>query len=194
MSFKKPRIKPLYLENVKIIWKNFEGRKEMYNAKGNRNFAIIIPEEDVEVLTEQGWNIKKLKKKEGFEDTPDTYIIKVKINMDSQFPPKIHTIIPDPRDNNTLVKNMLDEDSMKILDFSDIKSSDIIVRGNYYDVNGHQGFTPYLDTIYANLEMDSFDFKYRNAVDKFPEIIPVNEDSDYDPDIPPIYEEDLDVE
>ena len=49
----------IVMENARLIFRNFEGREEKYNRKGDRNFGLVI--EDVEVaeqLIADGWNVK----------------------------------------------------------------------------------------------------------------------------------------
>jgi hypothetical protein len=57
---------------IKIAFRNFEGREDVYNPKGARNFAIIFERPEVaQKLIDDGWNIKFLKPRdEGDEPTP----------------------------------------------------------------------------------------------------------------------------
>lgn len=38
----------IVMENARLIFRNFEGREEQYNRKGDRNFGLVI--EDAEVV------------------------------------------------------------------------------------------------------------------------------------------------
>ena len=56
----------LQLENVQILFKNFNGTKGQFNEAGNRNFSILIDDMDLaERLIAQGWALKPLKDDEG---------------------------------------------------------------------------------------------------------------------------------
>ena len=75
----------LQINNARICFRNFRGEETMYNAKGNRNFALIIPDEEMaEALKNDvnqygaGWNVKiKAPREEG--ESPFMYLpIKIK--------------------------------------------------------------------------------------------------------------------
>ena len=49
----------LQIDDARITYKNFEGRGDKYNRQGDRNFVLIIPEENMaQELINQGWNVK----------------------------------------------------------------------------------------------------------------------------------------
>lgn len=77
----------LQIDNAHIAFKNFEGRETQYNRKGDRNFSLIIPDQEVcDALMEdkneygKGWNVKiKPPREEG--DEPFMHMkVKVKFN------------------------------------------------------------------------------------------------------------------
>ena len=37
----------LQIDDARIAYKNFEGRGDKYNRQGDRNFVLIIPEENI---------------------------------------------------------------------------------------------------------------------------------------------------
>lgn len=66
--------------NASIIWRNFRGETSMYNANGNRSFAILIKDPDIaQELIDEGYSLKVLKKKDVNDD--DAWALKVKVKI-----------------------------------------------------------------------------------------------------------------
>ena len=71
----------LEIEDARIIFRNFAGLGSKYNREGDRNFAVIIPNEDIkDQLVADGWTVKiKPPREEG--DEPFMYLpVKIKFN------------------------------------------------------------------------------------------------------------------
>ena len=54
----------LLLEDAEILggrFRNFRGEAGRFNAEGDRSFCVIVPNELVPTLVDEGWNIKPLK-------------------------------------------------------------------------------------------------------------------------------------
>ena len=45
------------MENVRIGFKNFEGREGPYNRKGERDFVVFLDSEFAKQLESEGWKI-----------------------------------------------------------------------------------------------------------------------------------------
>ena len=71
----------LEIENARIIYRNFEGLASKYNREGDRNFAVIIPDDDIcQELINNGWNVK-IKPPRDEDDSPFMFLpVKVKFN------------------------------------------------------------------------------------------------------------------
>ena len=49
----------LEIEDARIIYRNFEGVASKFNREGDRNFAVIVPNDEIkDILVEAGWNVK----------------------------------------------------------------------------------------------------------------------------------------
>lgn len=148
----------IIMENAHIIFKNFSGRKSEYNREGDRNFNVIIPDEQYALrLQEDGWNVR-VKPPRGEGDTPE-YRLAVSVNFKSYRPPKI-VLISHGR------QQLLDEETVGILDQADISKIDLSIRPYNWEGNGRSGVKAYLKTMYATLEEDEFEAKY--ASEQYP--------------------------
>lgn len=137
----------LQIDDARIIYRNFAGRGDKYNREGDRNFAVVIPEEEMAAqLTDLGWNVKiKPAREEG--DMPFMFLpVKVKFNGRG---PNVY--LQTGRN-----KNRLDEESVGILDDIDIVSVNLDIRPYDWDVNGKSGRTAYLQAIEVIQDVDRF--------------------------------------
>ena len=149
-----PEPKTFLIEDAEIIFRNIAGNENMYNVKGDRNFNVVIPPELVDVLAADGWNVRTLKKAE--ETDPDRFVVEVKVSFKYK-PPLIMLITSKKR-------TPLDESSVDVLDYSDIKTVDLICNGFEWDVNGKQGTKAYLKSMYVTLEEDELARKYADVL------------------------------
>lgn len=155
----------LEINDARIIFRNFRGEGSMYNDEGNRNFAVVIPNEEIKDAlindTNQygvGWNVRiKPPRMDGEE--PYMYLT-VKVKYSDRSKPKAY-LITNGR------KKELTEETIHILDDIDIRSVDLDIRA--YD--GESKFGPfraaYLQAIYVVQEVDRF--KARFAEEEGPE-------------------------
>lgn len=137
----------LQIDDARIIYRNFAGRGDKYNREGDRNFAVVIPDEEMaDELTNLGWNVKiKPPREDG--DTPFMFLpVKVKFNDRG---PNVYL-----KTGN--VQNKLDEESVGLLDNIDIIGVDLDIRPFDWDVNGKQGRTAYLQSIRVIQDVDRF--------------------------------------
>ena len=144
---------PLTIEDARIIWRNFEGRKTQYNALGQRNFAVVIPAEDVDAMKADGWNVKTKEPNPEYPDQEPLSTLAVKVNFSGARPPRIVVIAGEDRQE-------LDEDTVSMLDRVQIEKVDLIINPSYYDVQGRQGYSAYLRSIYVTIVQDELEKKY----------------------------------
>lgn len=146
----------LQIDDARIAYKNFEGRGDKYNRQGDRNFVLIIPEENMaQELISQGWNVKiKPSRDEG--DTPFMYLpVKVKFTDRG---PNVYLVSGSAR-------NKLDEESVGMLDNIDIASIDMDIRPYDWEVNGKTGRTAYLHAMSVVQNIDRFAAKWQQHLD-----------------------------
>jgi len=140
------------LEDVRIIFRNFQGREGMYNRKGDRNFAVLLPKDVADAMARDGWNVKLLKaREEGEEDQP---YISVTVGFKGR-PPTIK-VISDTTGRTT----ELDEEGVDILDWVDIAQVDLIIRPYDWEVSGNTGRKAYLQSLYMTIIEDPLQVKY----------------------------------
>ncbi len=155
-------VETLTFENVKIIFKNFSGKKTEYNAAGKRNFCVLIEDDDLAMhLKMDGWNVKDLKPYN--EDDTIKHYIQVNVNYDKK-PPIIFTII---KRKNKKIKTQLDENSVSTLDMCDIISADLSITPYNWNINGKEGVKGYLKSGYFIIDEDQFADKYADPDEEY---------------------------
>lgn len=149
--------KEFMVEDAQIIFRNFEGKEDQFNSKGDRNFAVLLDPEMAETLAADGWNVKELRPREE-GDLPQPYI-PVSVRFDN-FPPKIVMI-------TSTARTVLTESTVEILDYSDIQTVDLIMTGYEWSVNDKSGTKAYLKTMFVTLEEDALERKYAEVTEDF---------------------------
>lgn len=145
----------LQIDEAKIIFRNFRGEASKYNRAGDRNFAVIIPDDKtVQELVEVGWNVNvKPPREEG--EKPLRYL-RVKIKFNDRGP------IIYLRTNG--VTNRLDEETIGMLDNVDIENVDMDIRPYHWEVNGETGISAYLQSICVTQRVDRFAQRYSDEM------------------------------
>lgn len=141
----------LQIDDARIIHRNFSGAGSKFNREGDRNFSVVIEDEEVkDALIQEGWNVKiKAPQEEG--DTPFMFLpVKIKFNDRG---PKVYL-----KSGNNMTE--LDEDTIDCLDNVDIMGVDLDIRPYRWDVNGKTGTTAYLQSIHVTQEVDRFAERY----------------------------------
>ena len=141
----------LIIDDAIIKFRNFEGREEKYNRKGDRNFLLDIPTEEMaQALMERGWNVSIKDKRDEGGDLFMSLKVKVKFNDRG---PAIYL-------NTNGKVNMLDEESAGMIDQIDIASVSMDIRPYDWEVSGKCGRTAYLERIDVVQELDRFAARY----------------------------------
>lgn len=147
------KIPPITIENAQLAYRNFAGVAKTFNAKGLRNFNVILDIEMAKILERDGWNVKWDEPKE--EGDEPRARIKVAVRFDN-YPPRIVLITKNNR-------SILDEDSVDILDWAEIEKIDLVLTGSPWDVQGKQGIKAYLRKAFVTLSEDDLESKYSSV-------------------------------
>lgn len=137
----------LQIDDARIIYRNFRGEGSKFNREGDRNFALIIPNEEMaDALAKEGWNVKiKPPREEG--DDPFIFLpVKVKFNDRG---PQVYLVTGARR-------NRLDEETVGMIDDIDICAVNLDVRPYDWEINDKTGRTAYLQSIEVIQEIDRF--------------------------------------
>lgn len=141
----------LQIDDARIVYRNFSGEGSKFNREGDRNFAVVIPEQEMaDALAEAGWNVK-IKPPRDDDEAPFMFLpVKVKFNDRG---PRVYLKTGERM-------NALDEESIDILDNVDILSVDMDIRPYDWEVSGKTGRTAYLQSICVTQEVDRFADRY----------------------------------
>jgi hypothetical protein len=155
------RLQPVVLEGRRILFRNFAGEEGRFNAKGNRNFNVVLEPEEAEAMEKDGWNVKYLQPREEEDQPLPRLEVTVKFG---KVPPRVILI-------TSRGKTALDEDMVKLLDWAEIENVDLIVRPYEWTVNEKSGVKAYLKSIYVTIREDELEKKYMDVPDSAAESI-----------------------
>lgn len=147
----------LQIDEARIVYRNFSGEESQFNRKGDRNFSIVIPDEELaQRLQEEGWNVKiRPAREEG--EAPFMHLpVKVKFNDRG---PNVYLITNGQR-------NRLDEETVGLLDNVDILNVDLDIRPYDWELQGKTGRSAYLQSIEVTQEVNRFEARW--AQEEFP--------------------------
>ena len=137
----------LQIEDARIIYRNYAGIGSKYNRDGDRNFAVIIPNQEIaDELIADGWAVKIKPPRDDY-DSPFMYLpVKVKFNNRG---PAAYV-----KSGNSVQR--LNKDTIGMLDEIDIQSVDMDLRAYDWEVNGKTGRSTYLQAINLIPNIDTF--------------------------------------
>lgn len=142
----------LQIEDARIIYRNFAGLGSKYNREGDRNFAVIIPNQELaDELIKDGWAVK-IKPPRDEDDSPFMYL-PVKVKFNSRGPAAY------VKSGNSVQR--LNEETIGMLDEIDIQSVDMDLRPYDWEVNGKTGRSAYLQAINVIQNIDRFGAQYQ---------------------------------
>lgn len=129
----------LQIDDARITYCNFAGAGTQFNREGDRNFSVIIDDEEIaDALVEAGWNVRiKPPRNEG--DKPFMHLpVKIKVNERG---PNFYLV-----SGKAMVR--LEGDAINCLDNVDILSVSLDVRPYDWELpNGKTGRSAYLQSI-----------------------------------------------
>ena len=142
----------LNIENARIIFKNFSGKEDKYNRKGDRNFCVLLDNETAAKFATDGWNIRYLNPRDP-DELPQAYM-PVKVSYE-HIPPQLYLV-------GTKNKTLFTEETVGSLDWAEIQRADLVIRPYHWEVNGKTGVKAYLKTGYFLITEDPFAERYND--------------------------------
>lgn len=148
-------------DNVRVIFKNFEGKGDKYNREGDRNFAISIQDEEIASALKAdknkfgvGWNVKT-------SDGRDDFYLPVKVKF-TDYGPAVYLIA-----NGKRIK--LNEETISMLDNIYFSRVDLDIRPYDDVISGKPFRAAYLQSM--RVVQDVTD---RFSEEEYPEEMPFN--------------------
>lgn len=153
------------IEDARLIFKNFSGAASKYNRDGDRNFCIVIPNQEIadSLVNDKnekgvGWNVKVRPARNPDEDP--LMFLKVKMSFNENGGPDAFLIT-----NGKMTR--LDAESISCLDHVEIAYVDLAIRPYDDEMNGKPFRSAYLKSIYVTQNVDRFAARY--AEEEYPE-------------------------
>lgn len=148
------RVDDIIIRDARVRYRNFSGRADNYTPAGLRNFTIFLDDDFANELSNEGWNIKwKVSKK--YPDNPPQAQLKVAVSY-RQTPPNIVSITARGRRDIT-------EETVKSLDFADIKKWSVVISPSYWKHGDKKGIKAYLKSLVAWQREDELEADYRDV-------------------------------
>lgn len=138
------------VEDARLVWKNFSGLETQFRPAGTRTFNVVLDKVTADKMAADGWNVKCKPPQE--EDDEEFCYIEVTVGYKVR-PPLIVVITDTSR-------TTLNEDTVSMLDWADIRTVDLIARAYRWDVGGKSGIKAYLQSMYVTIEEDPLARKY----------------------------------
>jgi hypothetical protein len=140
----------LIIEDAKLVYCNFEGLANKYNADGIRNFSVKLSKKDADRLIADGWRVKFFKNQVEGDPFPAHLPVKVQFG---KYPPKVIYITKKN-------KVQLTEKNIKRLDKAEFKRVDLVINPYNWSSDRGTGIKAYLKAGYFTIKEDFFAEKY----------------------------------
>lgn len=141
--------------DVSIIFKNFSGEEQKYNREGDRNFSILLGEEDALEMLGKGWNVKPLRRQE--EDDQQLYHLKVSVSFKIR-PPRVWMVT-----NRGQNRTLLGEGLVGMMDHVDLVKTDLVISAYNWEVSGNSGKKAYLQSFFGHIYEDELELEYADV-------------------------------
>lgn len=147
---------PVSLENVRIIFRNFEGREGKYNKAGDRSFAVVLDRKTAEDMAADGWNVKFPNDagRDQIDPDADPRDAYLPVSVGFDFYPANVILVSNGKPTR------LDEQQVQMLDWAEIENVDLVLRPYEWNVNRNSGIKAYLKAGYFTIVSDPFADKY----------------------------------
>lgn len=155
----------IVIENAEFVYKpNFEGREERYNEAGDRYFNVLIPDNIVEAVIRDGWNVKHTKPGKEHPN-PEEFVPRPFLEVAVGFryrPPQV-TVIQDGKETHLTVDEKAGIDTVKFVDAMEFERFDVVIRGRNWENDSGCGIKAWLKTFVGIVEMDDIQRKYAHV-------------------------------
>lgn len=152
------RIENIVKEDAQIIWRNFAGNPDKFNPNGGkRTFSLVLTQDEAESLLDEGWNVKERVNKE--DETDVLYTLQCRANYDGSRPPKIYLVTVAKGKKH---KSLLDEDTVKVLDYAEIERVDVVISPYKWTMGNKSGISAYVKTMYVTIARDELEDLYED--------------------------------
>ena len=150
-TFERTEKGQVVIRDARIIYRNFTGEKRPFNNEGERNFCVIIDDNDVaKQMSDEGWNVK-IKAPRNDEGEP-FYFVQVKVNYKA--PPRLRPEIYAVTRHN---RRLLDEGNVAELDSANIEKIDLLINPR---VKEDGGLKAYCQEMYVTIREGFFANEY----------------------------------
>lgn len=152
MSIASRRRETVTFRDAPIIYKNFTGEKRQFNAEGDRNFSVMMREEDALALELNGWKVKPMKRRD--DDEEQLYHLKVSVAFANR-PPRVWLVSSGGR-------TMLGEGLVGMLDQLDSVKVDLVIVAYDWKMEstGQSGRKAYLQSVFFHMYEDELELEY----------------------------------
>ena len=143
------------IEHAVIRFRNFSGAPDRFSKSGYNNgfFKVFLTEEQAQVLSDDGYSVKRLKPNPDDPEDPGQPLIKIRVGL-SNFPENVFRVTSHSQ-------IMLNSDTVKGLDHSEIENADIVCVPYNWTTNTGSGKSAYLGRgSYFTMVESPFENKY----------------------------------
>lgn len=159
------QLNDIEIQDAHIFNLNFSGVEDQYNPAGRRNFCVEVPDDMVDTLRADGWNVKDGKPKKN--NPEESWPAFMKVNVSWKNPrkqPEIYMV-------TSKKKIELNERTIGRLDSADIQRVDLLIDPSYWErQDGSFGYSAYVKTMYVVINEPSFAERYADIPDSDEEI------------------------
>lgn len=146
----------IVIENAQFVYMpNFEGREERYNEAGDRYFNVRIPDNIVEKVTADGWNVKWTKPSKS-HPRPEEHVSEPYLEVAVGFKYRPANIILWEDGKET----PLNEQNCGVVDGLQFEKIDMVIRGRNWENDSGCGIKAWLQTFVGVVETDDILRKY----------------------------------
>lgn len=149
------------IRDAQIQYVNFEGRATRFKDAGTRSFRLILPEELGQEMLDDGWNVNYTKP---WREATDEEIANfeprpyVEVFLGYKYEKKA----PKVRLITSTMQRMLVEDTVFLVDQSEIIRIDLTINPSHWDLGGKQGIKAYLLEAFITIQESELEKEYNH--------------------------------